>query len=519
MNIAVQSITRAIARRETRQIILKDDKAFDALYGQLQTALTNAWDGAMREGIVSALDRLRDLGAGKFTKEDGATIMRVLEASVGAEAIQAATRDPAIKLTDAFFRLGAQEVGQAAGVSIAFARPDLDALDVLKTGNLYWIGNSWNVRTQNTMAKILEDYFTEGMTREGLTARMAEDFAGVTERSRTYWEILADHTATKTREIGRVTGYERAGIDHVQVRAHMDEGTTEICRQMNGRIIPVTKMRAQVTEYLDAMSTRNEVRAKEAWAMHSGDVDLSGIADKDLPANIGSPPYHFRCRTITVAYFAPAQKWTMAPAPNVPNQTRSIVARWAEDHVAKRASFNSAISAKNAARYVSAMAQTKAHFDLGKLDRLASGSMITKRAKNAIAFYVDGFRMMGVNAKAFKPLQNASMKRPPLAASKLDFDNVEFGWFATNPSLEYIVRHEYGHWFHDHYRKEVNQALSDARKLDIGWPQMVSQYGLTNDAEWFAETFALYFEGPEQHHRIAPPVLKLLKGKDAHNDT
>jgi hypothetical protein len=304
MSLAEDAIKSAVTRRMARTVVIKDAEAYTRLYGELQTSMTNAWTTSMREGIAVALDRLRDLGPGKFTKEDGETVMRVLEASVGPEAIRAAMREPVINLTDALFRTGAEEVGQAAGVAIAFARPDLDALDVLKTGNLYWIGNSWNIKTQNNIAKILEDYFTEGMTREGLTQRFAEDFAGMTERSRTYWELLADHTATKTREIGRVSGYERADIPRVQVRAQIDDGTTEICRQMDGRIIEVTKMRAQVTEYLDAVSKRDEPRAKAAWALNSDeDVDLSDINDEDLDAAIASPPYHFRCRTITVAYF------------------------------------------------------------------------------------------------------------------------------------------------------------------------------------------------------------------------
>ena len=68
--------------------------------------------------------------------------------------------------------------------------------------------------------------------------------------------------------------------------------------------VEVTKMRAQATEYLDAMSKRDEPRAKAAWAMNSDEnVDLSDINDEDLDASIASPPYHFRCRTITVAYF------------------------------------------------------------------------------------------------------------------------------------------------------------------------------------------------------------------------
>lgn len=304
MSMAEEAIKSALERRLARSVVIKDADAYERLYGELRTGMTNAWGTAMREGIAAALDRLRDLGPGKFSREDGETIMNVLEASVGPEAIRAAMREPVVNLTDALFRTGAEEVGQAVGVSIAFARPDLDALDVLKTGNLYWIGNSWNIKTQNNIAKILEDYFTEGMTREGLTQRFAEDFAGMSDRSLTYWELLADHTATKTREIGRVSGYERAEVARVQVRAQIDEGTTEICRQMNGRIIEVTKMRAQVTEYLDAVGKRDEPRAKAAWALNSDeDVDLSDINDEDLDASIASPPYHFRCRTITVAYF------------------------------------------------------------------------------------------------------------------------------------------------------------------------------------------------------------------------
>jgi hypothetical protein len=304
MSMAEEAIKSALERRLARSVVIKDADAYERLYGELQTGMTNAWGTAMREGIAASLDRMRDLGPGKFTKKDGETIMNVLETSVGPEAIRAAMREPVVNLTDALFRTGAEEVGQAAGVSIAFARPDLDALDVLKTGNLYWVGNSWNIKTQDNIAKILDDYFTEGMTREGLTQRFAEDFAGMTDKSRSYWEMLADHTATKTREIGRVSGYERAEIARVQVRAQIDEGTSEICRQMNGRIIEVGKMRAQVTEYLDAVGKRDEPRAKAAWAMNSDEnVDLSDIKDDDLDAGIASPPYHFRCRTITVAYF------------------------------------------------------------------------------------------------------------------------------------------------------------------------------------------------------------------------
>lgn len=305
MNFANGALTKAVQRRAARKAIIKDAKGWSALHAQLTKAMLAAWDDAMQRGVGAALDRLTDLGPGQFTAEDGAAIMRQLEQAVGPDAIRAAMQTPVVNLTDAAFRIGAEEVGRATGAAIAFMRPDLDALDILKTGNLYWVGNSWNAHSQNAIARTLETYFRDGMTREGLAAQMAEDFAGVTERGRVYWEMLADHTATKTREMGRVTGYERAGIEQVQVRAHLDERTTKICRDMHGRIIPVSRMRAQRDAYLDAASRRDEAAMRASWAMHGQSADFSERPTSELTPDTASPPYHFRCRTITVAYFGP----------------------------------------------------------------------------------------------------------------------------------------------------------------------------------------------------------------------
>ena len=328
MTIAEQALARTLRRRLARSVVIKDAEAWQQLYRQLQTAMSNTWNDAMREGIAAALDRLRDLGPGAFTAEDGAMILRVLEGSVGRDAITAAMREPIVNLSDALFRLGAEEVGQATGVAIAFNRPDLDALDALKRGNLYWVGESWNTHTRDKLDAVLTEYFTEGMTRDQLAARMAEDFASVTGRSEVYWEMFADHTATKTREIGRVTGYERAGIAHVQVRAHLDDRTTKICRHMNGRIIPVPRLRQQVDDYLAASERGNTVEGRKTWTMHGEKTDLSNTPTSELDKGTAGPPYHFRCRTITVAWFGTGDgeidQWTRAAYDREPLSRKDV---------------------------------------------------------------------------------------------------------------------------------------------------------------------------------------------------
>ncbi len=302
MSLAETAMRAAIRRRLVRRVVIKDDKAWEALYAQLQKALTQAWTEAMREGIAQALDRLRDLGPGAFTAEDGATLLRVLEASVGPDALRAAMREPVINLTDALYRLGAAEVGTSAGVDIAFMRPDLDALDALKRGNLFWVGESWNTHSRKKLDAILTEYFTTGLTREGLAARIAGDFATVTGKSELYWEMLADHIATKGREIGRVTGYERAGITRVQVRAHLDDRTTQICRDMHGRVIEVSALRKQADGYIEAANRGDKPAIERIWTMHGANADLSQVPTSALKGT-ASPPYHYRCRTITVAWF------------------------------------------------------------------------------------------------------------------------------------------------------------------------------------------------------------------------
>lgn len=281
--------------------LVKDEAAWTALAQRLQRAYTRSWTTGMTAAVQAALERLRGWPPGQFTAANAREILTQFEQAVGAEAMTRMLQGPVLKLSEPLYRLGITEVGQAAGVDLIFGLPDERALKVLSQGNLYWVGNSWNSYTQELLDTALRDYFREGMTRAQLTERFAEDFQGLSERGVVYWELMADHAATKTREMGRVSGYEQAAIEYVQVRAQLDDRTTPICRSLHGRIIATTRLRAQTDEYLDAISRRDMAGAKASWVMHQG-ADLDGIKTGDLPKGTAAPPYHFRCRTITVAY-------------------------------------------------------------------------------------------------------------------------------------------------------------------------------------------------------------------------
>lgn len=104
-----------------------------------------------------------------------------------------------------------------------------------------------------------------------------EDLFG--KKPESYWDLLADHTCKKIREIGRVSGYEKAGIEYVQFRVHLDNRTTKICRAMHVRIIVVKDMRSHVNSYLDACASKNKKKIKDSWPWIS-DKDAMEIAGK-----------------------------------------------------------------------------------------------------------------------------------------------------------------------------------------------------------------------------------------------
>jgi hypothetical protein len=293
-----------IERRHLRAVLIKDAAAWAALHDELRDAYTRAFDDAAREALKDALDRLRDMPPGAFGQADAAHIMGVLEGRLGGAALTGLLNGPVINLTDAIFRTGATEIGAAMGVDIAFGRPDFDALKLIQKDNLHWIANSWNARNNTIFRKALDDYFREGMTRDQLVQRFAEEFPQLAAKGRVYFELLADTAATKTREMGRVTGYERAGVEYVQVSAHLDHRTSAICRAMHGRVIAVGRLSDQRADYLDAVRRGDVDGAKSAWAWPGDKAAerIAGARTSDLPANLANPPYHARCRTITVAW-------------------------------------------------------------------------------------------------------------------------------------------------------------------------------------------------------------------------
>ncbi len=120
--------------------------------------------------------------------------------------------------------------------------------------------------------------------------------------------VAAQHWMFKLAQYGSVSGYEDAQIEYAEVVAVMDSKTTDICRRMHGRILPISNMRNQLDGALKAgNSLKGMKKAHPMISQQDWNDRLSKLTStKDLVrGGACMPPYHFNCRTRTVAYFEP----------------------------------------------------------------------------------------------------------------------------------------------------------------------------------------------------------------------
>ena len=275
----------------------------------LKKALSKAWDRQSRAFLLDLLTEAGLLGAGETPHQDElARIHEKAESYLGVGLAEAA-RQPVISAQAAAYRTGKR----AVGIDFSFTRADLNALDLLREDMLFWIGKSYDRRFSGWMGDRVREYFSEGLSRVQLTERIAEQLDVIDPNVKDYLALMADHNTTRVAEIGHVSGYEEAGVEYAEIVAVMDARTSPICRHLNGRIIPVSAMSAQRDRLLSAAKSRSIEAAKKAQPMLSAaagkglDILNETRTGKIIEEGIGLPPYHFRCRTTTVAHFEPAE--------------------------------------------------------------------------------------------------------------------------------------------------------------------------------------------------------------------
>lgn len=284
---------------------MKRTDKIDAISEHLKTALSKSWDSQTREYLTSMLDMMNTAGDGISGSYAQAVKARA-EAFLGT-GLEEAARRPVLQATEQAYANGKT----MAALDFALKAPDLNAISTLQKYSFFWVGRTYDRFVSQDVHALINDYFKQGHKRSDLADALAVLLHDVeTPKVHEYFSLLSDHLAMKISSIGHVAGYEDAGVEYVEVVAVLDSRTSPICRHMHGRVIAVNTMTRQRDAIMSAASGGDMEAIKRAQPMISGkrEKELLNITKTSglTSAGIALPPYHFRCRTTTVAHFKPA---------------------------------------------------------------------------------------------------------------------------------------------------------------------------------------------------------------------
>lgn len=285
---------------------------FDRLMLEYYRVLNNTWRREVKEAALAAVGMLSEMPrAERVNRAKVDRLMDVIEQNLGNDFMMEVSRE-----TKAFvergLKLGLGDVRTSVQGKISIGLWGIEEQSLaaqIQKQNLFWIGQRFgaDIRDdfQNTLTKAIE----QGYTREMLADALREQFSDLGEKGQHYWQGLAEHTALRVREFGRLQGYEKAGAEYYRLTNPMDDRTSEICWALvsEGQLYPL-KTALEVRDNLLAIDVgavgldeaREQIKALAPWVKESqierdSDGNPTGVSGAHTPF----PPFHWKCRTQT----------------------------------------------------------------------------------------------------------------------------------------------------------------------------------------------------------------------------
>lgn len=288
----------AKVRKSVKKLNLED------LIRNLKNALSKAHKTADRDFLLKHLTYLQEKGLDNpATKKDLDFILKDIEKTLG-QKLESLAEAPFLQASMEAYTEGKRKVCKPFKIDYSLDDADLGALNTLDEFNGWYIRDKFSKDTSDIINRELSDLLERGGTKREFAQTLETALEDHVTESKQYWELLADHTLTKIQNMGHVSGYETAGVQYVKIVAVIDNKTTPICRQMNGKIFKVADFRKQYDKIIHAAEKHDLKAYKAAQPMVSGKAMKGEITDKEIEKlGIKLPPYHFRCRTTHVAYF------------------------------------------------------------------------------------------------------------------------------------------------------------------------------------------------------------------------
>ena len=165
--------------------------------------------------------------------------------------------------------------------------PDKRISEAMARNLGFWVRNQYRQRSPSIARSantIIQRGIAQGLGR-GDIGRMLRRQLGQAYPMRNYWQAVAHNAVARARSFALGRSYQHAGITHFRIEAVMDERTTETCRFLHGKIIPVDQSVARLERAMNDPNPEgvlwhtpfvSEGRGPEGQASPSPDVEHQG---------------------------------------------------------------------------------------------------------------------------------------------------------------------------------------------------------------------------------------------------
>jgi hypothetical protein len=203
--------------------------------------------------------------------------------------------------------------GIPQSVASSFAPTHGRAVEWLVDHDRFWIGKVFPEHMREGFRDTIVRGLDEGLGRKDIGRQLrglsfgTEEVPGKLE----LYNRVASSSVNRARNWGGMFSLEEAEFDEYVFRAVMDQRTSRICREMNGRVFSVPKVMDKVREALDGLPSAIEsVAPWPTFDRERGDFFirraggreyLSGRSRDWLEASgVALPPLHGNCRSVIV---------------------------------------------------------------------------------------------------------------------------------------------------------------------------------------------------------------------------
>ena len=348
MTMNLEQIISSYPYNTRRKVFISLSRLLEKVEGDTEGAKINriekdltrftvkVWNKRATKAVNSAVNGIKGSPTARFTKKDEAKVFKAIEKAYNG--IEKEVGPKIKRATGQIYktsqkRFAAQnkkklksvrKVGEDAAITgVAFDLETTAVVNQMSKLHAVSIGDHY----PKTLKPTITNSIQRGVFEKGLNKAQAGEFLkkelsrklggkafvesvppGIRAQGinsvNAYHEGLSATNVTLTRNMSNIQLMNEGGVTQVEVVAVMDNRTSTICQQMDGRIFTIEQVNKYAKQVMEADSVA-DLQEFGKWQR-----DLSGfglkegqkLTDSDASARLAEagvlvPPYHFRCRT------------------------------------------------------------------------------------------------------------------------------------------------------------------------------------------------------------------------------